>query len=78
VRQQNVASHAAAEPHQQRHQQHAHNSEVLVVIGAPRQQRAIQRIGRCGDQIDGCEVASELEAAEVDRGCGEDPHNRGS
>jgi hypothetical protein len=45
--------------------------EVLVVIGAPHEEGAIERVRRGRDQVDGGEVAGEFSAREeVDRSSG--------
>ena len=50
VAEQHVAGDAAAEPAEQRHEQDADDREVLVVVGPPREQRAVERVRRGGDR----------------------------
>ncbi len=59
-----VAGDAATEPGQERHEQDPHDREVLEVVGTPREQRAVERVRRGGDEIDERVVPREIPALE--------------
>jgi hypothetical protein len=54
----------SADATEHRHEQDPGSREILVVIGTSREERAVERVRRCGDEIDPREVAGELPIAE--------------